>query len=503
MKHRLTLLDAHGRRRPWGDAVVPTGWMPALTTAALAAVLVAGASLEAQAQGSAAPKATLAIVGGQLIDGRKENPVSNSVVLVEGKKIVAVGTVDTLKVPAGARVIDAHGYTVMPGLIDAHVHLDLMGFTWPEPHPNRLKHAQFWHATYDKRYNEIDAASAVQLLMAGVTTAVDLGGEPNAQIQTRDRIAKGEIPGPRMLVSCSYYANFDEQQLAETHRKKYIVNVRTVEEAQAAIAKTLACGADIVKLWGPIKGEQVKVIADAAHKKGILVTGHGGNNEDILARIRNGQDAIEHTTPTDPAVIEEIKARGITLVPTSIASDVGLQALEFPGWLSDPRVMFFTPPDIWKEIARSAAVSPANMPFFGAARLKPERVVEAGKRVKALYDAGVKMVIGTDSGTPLNFHPQSTWREMELDVRFGIPPMSVISMATRLAADYLKMGDKTGTIEPGKFADIIVVDGNPLRNMRDLRNVVHVVKEGTVHKGYAYPDYRDSPAKGVTRVTGR
>jgi imidazolonepropionase-like amidohydrolase len=481
MKHRLTLLDA-----------------------AFVAVLVAGGTVRAHAQASAtAPNASLAIVGGYLIDGRDGKPVPNSVVLVDGKKIVAVGTADTVKVPAGVRVIDASGYTVMPGLIDSHVHLDLMGFTWPEPDPNRLKHAQFWHATYDQRYDEIDAASAQQLLMAGVTTAVDLGGEPGAQIRTRDRIARGEIPGPRMLVSCSYYANFDEEKLAETHRKKYIVNVRTVDEARAAIQKTLDCGADIIKLWGPINGDQVKVIADAAHKKGLVVTGHGGRDEDILARLRNGQDAFEHSTPTNPAVIAELKERGATLVPTTIASDVALQALEFPGLLNDPRVMFFTPPDIWKEIAKAASVSPANMPFFGADRLKPERVQEAGRRVKALYDAGVKMVLGTDSGTPLNFHPQAAWREMELRVRSGIPPMVVIAQATRLNAEYLKLADQIGTVEPGKLADIIVVDGNPLRTMRDLRNVVYVVKEGTVHKGYAYPGYRDTAAQGRPPSAGR
>jgi imidazolonepropionase-like amidohydrolase len=503
MKLGLALFHPDRRGRSAEHAASSVRRSMALTIAALFAVAMNGTAREARAQGSPpSRKATVAIVDGYLIDGREGTPVAHSVVLIDGKKIVAVGTADTLKVPAGARVIDASGYTVMPGLIDAHVHLDLMGFTWPEPDPNRLKHAKYWHETYDKRYEDIDAASAQQLLMAGVTTAVDLGGEPNAQVRTRDRIARGEIPGPRMLVSCSYYANFDEKQLAETHRRKYIVNVRTVEEAEAAIAKTLACGADIVKLWGPMKPEQVKVIADAAHKKGILVTGHGSGDEDILARIRNGQDAIEHATPTNPAVIQELISRGTVLVPTAIASSVALQAVEFPGWLSDPRVKFFTPPDLWREIARSAAVSPVQMPFFGERSLNPERVVEAGKRIKALHDAGVRLVLGTDSGTPLNFHPQSTWREMELHVRFGIPAMKVISQATRLAAEYLKMSDKTGTIEPGKFADIIVVDGNPLNSMHELRNVVHVIKEGTVSKGFAYPDYRDLPAKGGTRSTG-
>ena len=105
-----------------------------------------------------------------------------------------------------------------------------------------------------------------------------------------------------------------------------------------------------------------------------------------------------------------------------------------------------------------------------------------GAKLRQLRDAGVRLLVGTDAGTPLNFHTDATWQEMDLMVRFGIPPMEVLVSATRRNAEYLGRGDELGSLTRGKLADIIVVDGNPLLSMRDLRNVVAVVKDGRVYK---------------------
>src|SRR5687767_2807491 len=129
-------------------------------------------------------RATLAIAGGLLIDGHEGPPQPQSIVLIDDNRIVAVGTRDTLKVPAGARVIDAGGMTVMPGLIDAHVHMDIIGHT----------NYAYWHQTYMPRYEEIIATSARQLIMNGVTTAVDLSGQPQALTAVRNRVESGQIP---------------------------------------------------------------------------------------------------------------------------------------------------------------------------------------------------------------------------------------------------------------------------------------------------------------------
>ena len=126
--------------------------------------------------------------------------------------------------------------------------------------------------------------------------------------------------------------------------------------------------------------------------------------------------------------------------------------------------------------------NPQRLNYFGgAARARAMR--EQGTKFKQLWDAGVRVLVGTDGGTPLNFQTDATWQEMDLMVRYGVPAMDVIAMATRHNAEYLRMGSELGTITPGKLADIIVVDGNPLISMRDLRHVVAVVKDGKVYKG--------------------
>lgn len=289
-----------------------------------------------------------------------------------------------------------------------------------------------------------------------------------------------------MIMSCGWIWNVPDSFAATFYRRfdNWYLNVHTAEEARAAFQKVLGVGPNIIKLYNGLTGEQVKAITEEAHKRKLKVTGHVGDNADLLSRIRNGQDAIEHLgfDPDDPEVIRELLARRTVIVPTAITSLAAVLATtEDLGWIDNPKTRALTPPDLWAELRKSEA-NLARQDYFRG-EIRPRRIEEVGKRVKKLHDAGVRIVIGTDSGTKANFHTDSTRREMELWVRFGIPPMEVISAATRLNAAYLGMGDELGTIEPGKFADIIVVDGNPLTHMADLKHLVYVVKEGVQYKG--------------------
>ena len=456
----------------------------------LAFLLIVWAAVPAGAQIASDPqpsRATLAVVGGVLIDGHEGPPVSNTVVLIDGKRIVAVGTRDSLKVPATAKVIDAGGYYVMPGLIDRHVHLDLIGYGGIG---DRGGYA-YWHKTYGSRYETIAETSARQLIMAGVTTATDLGGDPVIQQKMRDRINRGQIPGPRMLMSMGWITNWSDEQFANHHRGKpgagpsgvQVFNVRTVDEAQQAIQKTVEMGADIVKLYTGLTADQMKPIADGARRKGLRITGHVSGKADTLMRIRNGQHAIEHLgfDADDEEIVRELVARRTVVVPTNVQSLAAVLALEEPTWLDNARFKLLTPPDLY-EVVRGSLTQVNRVAYFGGV-LRPRRIEDSLAEVKQLYDRGVALGVGTDSGTPANFHTDSTWRQMELLVRAGIPPMEVISMATRTNAQGLGLGGETGTIDAGKMADLIVVDGNPLRSMTALRHVVYVVKEGVQVKG--------------------
>lgn len=423
-------------------------------------------------------RATLAIVGGLLIDGHEGPPQPQSVVLIDGNRIVAVGTRDTLKVPSGARVIDAGGMTVMPGLIDAHVHMDIIGHT----------NYAYWHEKYISRYEEIMATSARQLIMNGVTTAVDLSGQPEALIAVRKKVDSGQLPGPRMKVSMGWISNWPDEEWERHHRKTFTWNVHTAEEARAATRKVIDLGADIVKVHGGLTADQMVAISDEARKKGLRITGHTGNRADLLMRVSNGQNAIEHLglgsgTTIDPEVLSALRERRTYVVPTLIQSMIQINALEAPDWKDNQRARLTTPPDLWADIYRSLA-NPQRLEYFGgAARARSMR--EQGAKFKQLWDAGVRVLVGTDGGTPLNFQTDATWQEMDLMVRYGVPAMDVIAMATRHNAEYLRMGAELGTITAGKLADIIVVDGNPLLSMRDLRHVVAVVKDGKLYKGQA------------------
>lgn len=443
-----------------------------------------------EAQGAPqAPKATLAIVGGMLIDGRGGDPIQRSVVLIDGQKIVAVGTVDSLKVPVGTRVIDAGGQTVMGGLTEAHAHLDFLG------------HALYveWHKAYSAMGavgERIAAISARQLLNAGVTTAVDLGGAPETQIHTRDKINRGELVGPRMKVSAGWLWNTTPEAEGENHRgmEGYLhpFNVHTPKEARAAVLKQIALGADIIKSYGSLTTEQTKVVVEEAHKKGIKVTGHGGAADYLLQKILNGQDAIEHGVNADnPELLKQLVAHRTWVVPT-FQGHIGPEAYHWPMLVDNPRFRALTPPDLYESV-RNTLLHPEKVAYFNRRGDDPsvamdlEKITPTLKNTKKLYDVGVRLLVGDDSGTPLNYHTDSTRRQMGLLVRAGIPPMRVLTMATKYAAEYLGMSSTLGTIEPGKFADIIVVDGNPLVDMGALQYVAVVVKEGVQYKGAGTP----------------
>ena len=419
----------------------------------------------------------LAIVGGLLIDGHEGPPLPGAVVLVAGNRIVAVGSRDELTVPDGVEVVDARGMTILPGLIDAHVHLDILGHS----------DYQHWHGRYrDGRYAEIMEISTRQLLMSGVTTVVDLAGQPEALGPIKDRIESGELPGPRVVASMGWITNWSDEQVARHHRRSHTVNVRTVDEARAAARTAIAQGAGIIKVHTGLTEAQLRAIREEADARGLRITGHVGTRDDLLMRIRAGQDGIEHlslgagASPTiAPEVLQGLVDQGTWVIPTMIQTTIQGRAVEWPDWRDNPRARALTPPAIWADIRRSIE-NPRRFGYFGGS-LRVRRIDEMGAKLRQLRDAGVRLLVGTDAGTPLNFHTDATWQEMDLMVSYGLSPMEVLAMATRRNAEYLGRGGELGTVTRGKLADLIVVDGNPLLSMRDLRNVVTVVKDGRVY----------------------
>jgi imidazolonepropionase-like amidohydrolase len=419
-----------------------------------------------------AQSATLAIVGGFLIDGFGGPPLADSVVLIKRDQIVAVGEVGQLAVPNGTRVIDANGYTVMPGLIDAHVHLDILG------------HGDYptWHDMVRANYAEVMERSAAQLLAHGVTTARDAGGELRASVQTRDRIQRGVIPGPRMLVSGGWIQNWPDDQ-ARRHYRRFNVNAHTPEEARQAAAALFDGGADFIKAYTGLTLDQMRAITDEAHRRGKRVGAHVYTDEEIRIAVEGGADLLDHAGSghQNPLFNEEtLRLMAGRQIP--IAQSIAHRVTLYPAHLSWPERIH--DPRLRRELGRFADPivqslrTFSSLSYFGQIQMQM-RVAPAATR--QLVDAGGRIIMGTDSGTPGYFHSEAVWREAEALVRMaGLTPMEAIVASTNLAAQAL--GVNTGLIHPGRLADVILVRGNPLDSVLYLQNVERVIKGGVVYE---------------------
>lgn len=444
----------------------------------LAATLAVGAGLlgvterTTIAQSAQAPvKATLAVVGGFLLDGYGGPPKPNAVVLVEGDKIVAVGEEGRLAVPPGAKVVDANGYTVMPGLIDTHVHLDIIG------HGNYAE----WHPMVRNEYAQVMRLAAAQLLAHGITTALDAGGDTKVSVETRDRINRGEMKGPRMLVSGGWIQKSSDEAVKRHHRASQISNAQTPEEAREATRKLLDAGVDAIKVYTGLSVDQIAAISDEAHKRRKLVGAHVYTDTEIQNAVKGGVDILHHAGSGHQNPLystETLRMMTERQIPVgqSIAHRVTLYPahMSWPERLDDPRLR--------RELGKYADSIMASLRdftglgYFGRIQLQM-RVGPAATR--QLYDAGVRIIMGTDSGTPGNFHSESVFREMEALVRMtGMTPSEVIVATTKDAAAALRVN--TGLITPGRLADIILVKGNPLESMLYMQNVAVVIKDGVV-----------------------
>ena len=424
----------------------------------------------------------LALVGGMLLDGYETPPIHHAAVVIEGNRITAAGPASEIEIPADARVIDTSGRTMLPGLIDLHVHLMILG------------HGEYseWWPILEERKEEMMAISAKQLLMAGVTTAVDLGA-PLEILNVRDRINDGQIPGPRMLVSGPWITRAGRQYPSSFQRR-----ISSPEEAAEATRDLIEAGVDLIKTWAGMTEEDIRAVVDVAHRHDIQVHSHLYSPAALWAAIRAGTDVIQHAgsggnPPYSEDLLMEIAHRGIPVVQT-IAHRIWIYpaTLEFPERLKDPRLKEDFPRDLYEEIQRSFEDFHRNSYF----RTTPRQIRNSKIAARQFIEARVRMAMGTDSGSPMNFHTEAAWREISALVDSGMTPLEAISAATKTGAEVVGRGRDLGTIEPGKLADIIVVNGNPLFDINALGYVEHVIKGGVQYKG---PDTRVASDSGRDR----
>ena len=424
---------------------------------------------------AAAAAEVTALVGGTLIDGTLREPIADSVILIEGDRIKAVGTIDSLPIPADAKRISTEGMTVMPGLWDMHVHLMLNG------------HADYahWDATYIDRFRkEIMPASALQLLHAGVTGARDLGGPLEDSIAVRDAINKGEIEGPTLFVSGPFL-----QKKPYPGTEPFRWGIDSVADARAKVKRLATAGVDVIKLidQDQMSEEEVAAVIDEAHRHKLPVVAHAHRPEEIRRALKYGADCLEHTglaaAPEYPAdVIELLRERTANMSLGPLFWTPTIEGLyNFPYVVKHHEHI---DNDAWHQGLSADIVSdirpslqhPERISYF---QQTPQRWPTLSRKFSQLNESGALLLVGTDSGIPMKFHSDSTWHELEVWVnRLGVDPITAIRAATYWPAVAMKVDKDYGTVTEGKYADVIAVRGDAVRHIALLQKVDIVVKHG-------------------------
>ena len=419
-------------------------------------LLFVACALPALAQPAAAAK-RIAIRAGRLIDGKGGAPMSNALILVEGDKITSVTAGGAA--PAGVEVIDLSKSTVLPGLIDTHTHILLQGDITAADYDEQLLKQSI-------PYRAILAARNAHLALShGITTMRDLEteGAMYADVDVKTAIERGEVPGSRMIVATRAMAPTGMYPLSgyswELDMPHGVQLVDGVDNARLAVREQVSRGADWIKYYSDrgyyfapdgvlhsrvnFTDEEARAIVDEAHRLGRRVAAHAIGSDGAASALRAGVDTIEHGDGLTDELLDQMVAKGVYWVPTIMVG------------------------------AHVAPGRGGNWP----------RMVDAERAAFANgLKKGVKIVFGTDAGgfAWTGLHQA---RELKYYVDYGMTPMAAIRSATAVAAELLGMQDRLGTIEGGKWADIIAVAGDPLADIGELEKVQFVMKAGVVYKG--------------------
>jgi imidazolonepropionase-like amidohydrolase len=397
---------------------------------------------------------------GRLIDGKSNTVQTEMTIVVESNKII-----DVLKGyqsgSAKDKLIDMKNQTVMPGFIDSHVHLS-----------NETSKNQYMEKfTLNEDDNALKAVKFCQrTLMAGFTTVRDLGGY--VAIALRNAINQGDINGPRILAAGKSIATtgghadptngFSRSLVGDPEAKEGVIN--SPEEARKAVRQRYKEGSDVIKITATggvlsnakdgagaqFTESEIEAVVSTAKDYGYRVAAHAHGAEGMKRAIRAGVSSIEHGTFMDDEAIALMKQFGTYYVPTITAGKSVADSAKIPGYY---------PPLV---VPKAIATGPKIQSTFAKA-----------------YKAGVKIAFGTDAGV---FAHGKNYKEFEYMTEVGMPAMEAIKSATVHAADLLGISDRLGSIEKGKLADIIAVNGDPLKNIQVLATMNFVMKDGIVYK---------------------
>ncbi len=427
--------------------------------------------------GGSAEGQTLVLEGGTVIDGTGGPPISNAVIVVEGSRIRAVGTLGQVSYPPDAQVIDTVGQTILPGLVDSHIHLRDHMLPMFLPH--------------------------------GVTTIADTNNYTSWRLALRNALEEGSIKGPRLFVSGiaaggpragegatltsvsqefgAYARNSSDGSVSPG------VSLQTVDDARTYVRTLLAKGVDMLKVDLDLTLDQLRAILEEADRAGVMVVGH---SENMRTAAGIGLQYMEHTDTVGRAILEQMDIspeQGASpesmmdtrlfdpLVELMVQEGVYANPTLFVRWgASTPRARE------WADAAREFIQDP-GLQFVPAEVREPwtrprgradiQGFTKVAEFLRRFVEAGGKVAGGTDSGymPGLSLH-----YEMQMLVDIGISPMQAIQAATLWGAESIGQAIDLGSVEPGKLADFTVVEGNPLDDISATRNILMVIKGGNI-----------------------
>ncbi len=424
----------------------------------------------------------LVLRGGTLIDGTGSPPLSEAVVIIQGNRIQSIARLGEAKLPSDAQVIDCRGKTVLPGLIDVHIHLGGSpgGMVTPAEYAPSIMYK------YLKGY-----------LISGVTTVKSAGDMMELMLDLREKEKRGELVSPRIFSvgPCFTAPGGHPAHIFKVFPPLVESATRQVTDPEVArqmVREVAGAGVDCIKAILEDGGGKLPklpyqafaAIVDEAHQAGLKVSVHIGSYQDAEEAVRQGADGLEHgirdVDEISPQLIEEIKRKNIYYIPTLSVWESYFRLIDEPALLEDPFLTHSIPKEIFESLQHPE--SPFRQIMADEARLESirERYAAARANLLLMAQAGVKVVAGTDAGNSLVFHGAAVHRELELMVDAGLSPMEAIVAATRTAAEYLGQVDELGTIAPGKLADLLVVNGNPLEDITSTKDIHLVVKNGVI-----------------------
>ena len=404
----------------------------------------------------AAQPGTIVILHARIIDGRGGPVIPDGAVLIRGKRIEAVVATSIVPVPAGAQTIDAAGETVMPGLADMHVHL--VG-GWDGENSDILGFQRYLNA----------------LLYAGVTTVLDTGNVQPYILQMRQEVAAGRLQGPRIYCAGALIDGPDAIW------PEISITVSSISQIPALVQRQKSLGVDVLKGYSGLSVREVGRLAAEGKKVGLSVIVDQGSRNGSTDLMNAGIAGFAHlpTYGLTADAVELAQAKQISFITTiAVAESFTRRRFEHMDFLSNPLIADTTPLRFLDDLRTFVSRPDPRMTDADRA-VAMQRLQARQANVHKLWKAGIMVIAGTDAPYPGDFQGEGIHHELELLVESGLTPLEAISSATRNASRLMNASD-WGTLEPGKLADLLVINGKPDQNIHETHNVEMVFKEGTL-----------------------